>query len=129
MAHFSSYKKLEIYVLARDISKDVWDLIISTSLGKDYKLRDQISASSGSIMDNIAEGFGRGGNKEFVNFLSYARGSCCETESQLLRALDRKHIDQIQYDRLILKTQNEIDQISKFINYLKTSERRGSKFD
>ena len=129
MAHFSSYQKLEIYILARDISKDVWELIISTPLGNDYKLRDQLSASSGSIMDNIAEGFGRGGNKEFVNFLSYARGSCCETESQLLRALDRKHIDQSQFNRLILKTQNEIDQISKFMNYLKTSDRRGSKFD
>ena len=129
MAHFSSYQKLEIYILARDISKDVWELIISTPLGNDYKLKDQLSASSGSIMDNIAEGFGRGGNKEFVNFLSYARGSCCETESQLLRALDRKHIDQSQFNRLILKTQNEIDQISKFMNYLKTSDRRGSKFD
>ncbi len=129
MAHFSSYQKLEIYILARDISKDVWELIISTPLGNDYKLKDQLSASSGSIMDNIAEGFGRGGNKKFVNFLSYARGSCCETESQLLRALDRKHIDQSQFNRLILKTQNEIDQISKFMNYLKTSDRRGSKFD
>ena len=66
MAHYSSYQDLDIYKLARDVSSDVWNLIINTSLGNDYKLRDQINGSSGSIMDNIAEGFGRGGNKEFI---------------------------------------------------------------
>lgn len=129
MAHFKSYTDLEIYQLAREICEDVWELIVSTPLGSDFKLRDQINGASGSIMDNIAEGFGRGGNKEFINFLSYARGSCSETESQLLRALDRKHISQENYDNLLVKTQSEIEQISKFINYLKNSGRKGSKFD
>ncbi len=129
MAHYNSYQELEIYKLAREICKDVWGLIISTPLGSDFKLKDQINGASGSIMDNIAEGFGRRGNKEFINFLSYSRGSCCETESQLIRALDRKHISQEEYDLLIIKTQNEIDQISKFMNYLKNSDRKGPKFD
>ncbi len=129
MAHYNSYQELEIYKLAQEICNDVWDLIISTPLGSDFKLRDQINGSSGSIMDNIAEGFGRGGNREFINFLSYSRGSCCETQSQLCRALDRKHICQKQFDSLLEKTQNEIDQISKFMNYLKNSERKGPKFD
>lgn len=80
-------------------------------------------------MDNISEGFGRGGNREFINFLSYSRGSCCETQSQLIRALDRKHISQVEFDTLMEKTQSEIDQISKFMNYLKNSDRKGSKFD
>jgi len=86
-------------------------------------------AHQGSIMDNIAEGFGRGGNKEFVNFLSFAKGSCCETKAQLQRCLDRKHIDQKTYNELALRSQNLIEQISKFSNYLKSSEKRGSKFD
>lgn len=129
MAHYNSYQELDIYKLAREICNDVWDLIISTPLGSDFKLRDQINGSSGSIMDNISEGFGRGGNREFINFLSYSRGSCCETESQLLRALDRKHISKEEFDSLSKKTQNEIDQISKFMNYLKNSDRKGSKFD
>lgn len=129
MAHYNSYQEMEIYKLAREIWKDIWDLIISTPLGSDYKLRDQINGSSGSIMDNISEGFGRGGNREFINFLSYSRGSCCETQSQLLRALDRKHISQESFDLLSEKTQSEIDQISKFMNYLKSSDRKGSKFD
>ncbi len=68
MAHYNSYQDLDIYKLAREVTKDVWDLIVTTLLGVDYKLRDQINGSSGSIMDNIAEGFGRGGNKEFINF-------------------------------------------------------------
>ncbi|MGO3183058.1 MAG: four helix bundle protein [Aequorivita sp.] len=129
MAHYNSYLELEIYKLAREICKDIWHLIISTPLGSDYKLRDQINGSSGSIMDNISEGFGRGGNREFINFLSYSRGSCSETQSQLIRAFDRKHISQEAFDSLMEKTQNEIDQISKFMNYLKSSDRKGPKFD
>ena len=129
MAHYSSFQELEIYKLAREICQDVWDLIISTSLGSDYKLRDQINGASGSIMDNISEGFGRGGNREFINFLSYSRGSCSETQSQLIRALDRNHISEEAFNSLMEKTQSEIDQISKFMSYLKNSERKGPKFD
>jgi four helix bundle protein len=129
MAHYSSFQDLDIYKLAREISSDIWDLIHSSSLGADFKLRDQINGASGSIMDNIAEGFGRGGNKEFISFLSYARGSCCETEAQLQRAFDRRHLSEEQYTILLIKTQNLNDQISKFMNYLKSSERKGSKFD
>ncbi len=83
MAHYKSFEELEIYKLARVQCNEIWKLIISTSLGKDYKLREQINGSSGSVMDNIAEGFGRGGNREFINFLSYAKGSCSETKAQL----------------------------------------------
>ena len=129
MAHYTSYQDLDIYKLAREVTNDVWDLIVTTPLGNDYKLRDQINGSSGSIMDNIAEGFGRGGNKEFINFLSYARGSCCETEAQLQRALDRKHLSNEQFQDLFNKASSLNNQISKFMNYLKASERKGPKFD
>ncbi len=129
MAHFKTYQELDIYKLARDINRDVWTLIQDTSLAKDFKLRDQINGSSGSIMDNIAEGFGRGGNKEFINFLSYSRGSCFETEAQLQRAYDRNHISEDTFKAISLKTQDLSDQISKFITYLKSTDRRGSKFD
>jgi four helix bundle protein len=129
MAHYNSFEDLEIYKIARKICKDVWLIMRDSTLATDYKLRNQINGSSGSIMDNIAEGFGRGGNKEFVNFLGFAKGSCCETKAQLQRCLDRKHIDQKTYNELALRAQNLIDQISKFSNYLKSSEKKGSKFD
>ena len=81
------------------------------------------------LMDNIAEGFGRGGNKEFIMFLSYPRGSCCESKSQLLRCLRRNHINETTFNKLNTDTENLINQLSKFINYLKSSNRKGSKFD
>lgn len=129
MAHFRAFEELEVYMDATLFCDAIWDIIINTSLQKDYKLREQINGSSGSIMDNIAEGFGRGGNKEFIMFLGFSRGSCCESKAQLLRAFKRPHISEETYQTLNTKAQNLIDQLSKFINYLKNSERRGSKFD
>lgn len=129
MANYNSFEEMVIYQLAREQSNQVWSLILNTALGQDYKLREQINGSSGSVMDNIAEGFGRGGNKEFITFLGYSRGSCCETKAQLQRCFDRKHIDQNKFLELNTKAQIIIDQISKFINYLKASEKRGFKYD
>tara|TARA_B100001063_G_C16654368_1_gene497655 strand:+ start:533 stop:922 length:390 start_codon:yes stop_codon:yes gene_type:complete len=129
MAHYQNFEELEIYKLSRSQCGKIWTLINETSLSKDFKLRDQINGSSGSVMDNIAEGFGRGGNKEFIQFLSYARGSNHETKAQLQRALDRNHISLKEYEDLAEKSDILNDQISKFMNYLKSSERKGSKFD
>ncbi|PIF31770.1 four helix bundle protein [Flavobacterium sp. 9] len=129
MANYNSFEEMVIYKLAREQSNQVWDLILTTALGQDYKLREQINGSSGSVMDNIAEGFGRGGNKEFITFLSYSRGSCYETKAQLQRCFDRKHINESTFLELNIKAQSIIDQISKFMNYLKASERKGSKYD
>lgn len=92
MAHYNSFEDLEVYKNATAFCDDIWNIITNTTLQKDYKLREQISGSSGSIMDNIAEVFGRGGNKEFIMFLSFSRGSCCESKAQLLRAKNREHI-------------------------------------
>ncbi|MFI0429563.1 four helix bundle protein [Mariniflexile sp. HMF6888] len=104
-------------------------VICHTSLSKDYKLREQINGSSGSIMDNVAEGFGRGGNKEFIMFLSYSRGSCNESKSQFIKMFRRNYIDETTFNKLNSDAENLINQLSKFINYLKSSERKGSKFD
>lgn len=129
MAHYRSFEDLEVYKNATTFCDDIWDIITNTSLQKDYKLREQINGSSGSIMDNIAEGFGRGGNKEFIMFLSYSRGSCCESKAQLLRAKNRNHISLELYNQLNEKAEDLINQLSKFMNYLKKSDRKGSKFD
>lgn len=129
MAHHQSFESLEVYKEACKFCDSIWEIIVSSSLNKDYKLREQINGSSGSIMDNIAEGFGRGGNKEFIMFLSYSRGSCCESKSQLLRCFRRNHINETTFNKLNTDAENLINQLSKFINYLKSSNRKGSKFD
>ena len=129
MAHHKSFEDLEVFKNATLFCDDIWKIICNTSLNKDYKLREQINGSSGSIMDNIAEGFGRGGNKEFIMFLGFSRGSCSETKSQLIRAYMRNHIDELTFKKLNSDAENLLNQLSKFMNYLKSSERKGSKFD
>lgn len=70
MATVKSFEELEIWQLSREICQEVWDVFERTTLGKDFELKNQMNRSSGSIMDNIAEGFERNGRKEFIQFLS-----------------------------------------------------------
>lgn len=75
------FEDLEIWQEAREFCKFIFDITSSGPFNKDFRFRDQIRASSGSIMDNIAEGYERDGNKEFIQFLSIAKGSCGEARS------------------------------------------------
>lgn len=129
MAHYKSFKDLEIWKRSREISKDIFDMYLTSDLQKDYGLWNQINRSSGSVMDNIAEGFDRDGNKEFIQFLSIAKASCGETKSQLYRCLDRKYIDHEQFNGIIFKIDDCKRQISGFMKYLKNSDRKGNKYD
>ncbi len=92
MSKIEKFEDLEIWTRAREICKDVFEIRERSGLKNDYRLYDQINGSSGSVMDNIAEGFERNGNKEFIQFLSIAKSSCGETRSQLYRVLDRNYI-------------------------------------
>ena len=89
---FSCIEEIKAWKLARQLAKEIWIDTQQGTFAKDWKLKDQINDAAGSIMDNIAEGYGRGGNKEFSNFLSMARGSAQEVKSQLDRAYDRQHL-------------------------------------
>ena len=89
MATFSSFEEIEAWKLSRVLANKIYKVSMDGSFSRDYKLKDQINGSSGSVMDNIAEGFERDGTREFIQFLAIAKGSIGETRSQLYRALDR----------------------------------------
>ena len=129
MGKIREFEDLEIWQKARELCGKVWELIDNTSLGQDYKLRNQMNGSSGSIMDNIAEGFERNGNREFIQFLSISKASCGELRSQLYRCLDRGHINEKLFELLKDETKIEGRKIGAFMSYLKKSERKGSKYD
>lgn len=87
MVTVTRFEDLEIWNKLREICQDIFEMRERTNLKNDYKPYNQINGSSGSVMDNIAEGFERNGNKEFTQFLSIAKASCGETRSQLYRVL------------------------------------------
>ena len=90
MSTIKNFEDLKVWQKSRILCQQIFEIIEEKNFSKDYKLKDQINGSSGSVMDNIAEGFGRQGNNEFINFLTISNGSVMEVKSQLYRALDRK---------------------------------------
>ncbi|KGO85302.1 30S ribosomal protein S23 [Flavobacterium rivuli WB 3.3-2 = DSM 21788] len=128
MAKINRFEDLQIWQLAREICQYVDYLIQTTNLKTNYSLKDQIDRSSGSIMDNIAEGFERNGNKEFIYFLSIAKGSCGEVKSQSYRAFDKKLITIEQHFKLNEMAELEKNKIGSMMNYLINTEIKGLKF-
>ena len=113
---------------ARELTKEIYAHAKAGAFAKDFGLRDQIQRASVSIMGNVAEGFDRGGDKEFSQFLSISKGSCGEVKSHLYVALDQQYVNPAQFDRLY----NSADEVSRlivgFMAYLKQSDLRGKKF-
>jgi four helix bundle protein len=128
MATINNFEDLEIWQLAREICMDIYRIINYKEFSRDFGLVKQINNSSGSIMDNIAEGFEREGNKEFGQFLTIAKGSCGESRSQLIRAHDRYYVSDEEYKIIYDKLINEGIKIKNFMNYLKRSGLRGNKY-
>jgi four helix bundle protein len=121
------FEDLEVWKNARELFKNIRRVSIDSPLAKDFSLKDQILRSSGSVMDNIAEGFERDGNKEFLQFLYISKGSLGETRSQIHRAHDCNYISKEEYENLINVCLNLSGQISHFIQYLKNSGFEGIK--
>ncbi|MCG2420314.1 four helix bundle protein [Aequorivita sp. F47161] len=128
MARIERFEDLEVWKNARIICAFVEGLFQTTGIGNNYRLRNQMEGSSGSIMDNIAEGFDRDGNKEFINFLSFSKGSTSELKSQTYRAFDKKLISEEQFNKLIDLCELEKNKIGAFMYYLKNSDIKGQKF-
>ncbi len=128
MATIERFEEIVSWKESRILNQVLGDLIDTGKFKHCYRLINQIEGSAGSIMDNIAEGFERGGNKEITQFLYIAKGSCGELRSQLYRALDRKYIMQFEFDNFSQQAMKISSLIQKLINYLETSETKGIKY-
>ena len=128
MATINRFEDLEIWQESRRLAKEIHIISIETGLKSDFKFKEQIKSSSGSVMDNIAEGFERDGNIEFRQFLSIAKGSAGETRSQLYRVFDFGYIDEQKFELLKKDYENLSGKIKNFITYLNKKDFKGNKF-
>ena len=128
MSTVRDFEELAIFQKARELSKKIYPVTKRESFNSDYRFVQQIRAAVGSIMDNIAEGFERAGNKEFLNFLYIAKGSCGEVRSQLIRANDVGYLTSEEYKDLYTECRKLSASIMNFIKEVRASEYTGAKF-
>ena len=128
MSAVRDFEELAIFQKARELSKKIYPITQRGEFKYDTRFVQQIRAAAGSIMDNIAEGFERTGNKEFLNFLYIAKGSCGEVRSQLIRANDLGYLTKEEYDELYTECRKFSAGIMNFIKEIRTSEFAGAKF-
>ena len=128
MPTIKKFEELEIWQLARILYQKISEVAKMLRGQKEFRFSEQIKSSSGSIMDNIAEGFERNSRLEFLNSLSISKGESGELKSQLYRCLDDKYIDQKKFSELYYDTDILVRKISAFIIYLNKSEHKGLKF-
>lgn len=128
MATYTRFEELEIWQESRRLSLQVFNMTANGNVRKDFRFRDQIRSAAGSVMDNIAEGFERSSRLEFVNFLSFSKGSCGEVRSQIYRAIDQQYFTEEPSNILLNDYEKLAAKIAGFIAYLNKSAISGQKF-
>jgi four helix bundle protein len=123
-----NFEDLEIWKDARLLTRGIYQLTRDSKFSKDFALRDQIRRAAVSIMSNIAEGFERGGNQEFIQFLYVAKASCGEVRSQLYVALDQGYVTENEADKLLQSFKRLSGMIRNLVSYIRQSEMKGEKF-
>ncbi|MBM4334095.1 MAG: four helix bundle protein [Deltaproteobacteria bacterium] len=123
-----SFEELPVWQKARELVKYVYDLSKKELFCRDFNLVDQIRRSSTSVMYNISEGFERGSNTEFIQFLFIAKGSAGEARAQFYVALDQEYISSEEFQKGVSLCKDVSGQLSGLIDYLKGSRLKGEKF-
>lgn len=128
MPTINRFEDIEAWKKARQLSKLVYEASSQGAFGRDYALRDQIRRAAISVLSNIAEGYERGGDKEFRQFLSLAKGSAGEVQAQLYVALDVGFVSPRQFEQIYDAASETSRLIGGFIRYLGASSLGGSKY-
>jgi four helix bundle protein len=128
MASFKRFEDIIAWQKARLLNQILARHIAAGKFKNDFKLINQMQDSCGSIMDTIPEGFERGGNREFIQFLYYSKGSCGEFRSQLYRSLDREYLTSSAFEEMFNLAREIILMLQKLITYLENSPMKGPKF-
>lgn len=128
MAKVEKFEDLKVWQEARALAIRIFEVTHEPNFPRDFGFINQINDAAGSIMDNIAEGFERGGKKEFVQFLSVSKGSAGEVRSQVYRGLDRKYFSLQIYNELFETVERVSKRLSTFITSLNQSIFSGVKF-
>jgi four helix bundle protein len=129
MPKIERFEDIQVWQEAREFIKEVYTITRADPLMRDFGLSQQLQRASVSIMSNIAEGFERGGNKEFLQFLSVAKASAGESRSLLYTVYDLGYINTDRFELLKNKLLGVSAKISRFMEYLKSSNLKGSKYN
>lgn len=128
MATINRFEDVEAWKNARELTREVYRHSKAGQFSRDFVLGDQIRRAAVSVMSNIAEGFERGGNRDFMQLLSIAKGSVGEIESQLYVAFDQVYIDESEFVSLKKLTDSTKRLIGGLISYLRESSMKGAKY-
>jgi four helix bundle protein len=128
MSTFRRFEEMICWQEARSLNLILGKMIDEKKFANNFRLINQMEGSAGSIMDNIAEGYERSGNKEFIQYLYIAKASCGELRSQLYRAFDRQYINENEFELLSNHVKKISSLIHKFISYLVSASIKGIKF-
>ena len=128
MAAFKRFEDIEAWQKARELTRQIYDATARGTFGRDFALRDQLRRACVSVTSNIAEGHGRGGNKEFIQYLSMAVGSVNEACAQLYVALAQKYIGESESHALTALAHETARLTAGLARYLRESDLKGSKY-
>jgi len=123
-----SFEDLNVWKRARESVNIIYKITKNKKFFQDKGLVDQIRRAAVSILSNISEGFERGSNVEFIQFLYIAKASCGEVRCQIIIAFDQGYIDEREVTEIKELTMRVSGMIGNLISYLRKSKFKGSKF-